>query len=241
MTIQGPSAVAAPAIEENPPGGPRHNVPLGTLVRRADLMPLENITDALRAAVKSGRRLGEVLLERGLEERALVRLLAAQNAQPFVDVAIFPIDYDVIRMLPQAVARTYCAVPIARDEGKVIVAVPDAGDARQVDRLREALKCPVRLVTAARSDIKEAIERLSPTGLAPPAAPPRPETYDVALTLVSGATVVVDCVTSRPSADALAERLASEARVGATITMRDGTVDGADVVSVEIYPGGSVS
>src|SRR2546430_8726079 len=182
MTVQDETSVVA-AIEENPHGGPRHNVPLGTLVLRAGLLPLEAIEQSLREAIKTGRRLGQVLAERGLEERDLVRLLAAQNAQPFVDLTTFPIDFEAVRLLSQAVARTYCAIPIARDETRVTVAVPDADDARQSDRLRDALKYPVRLVTASRTDIKDAIERVSPVDPPPVVPPTPPETYDVSVRL----------------------------------------------------------
>jgi hypothetical protein len=240
MTVQKQGAVAAAAIEENPQGGPRHNVPLGTLALRAGLLPLEAIEQSLREAIKTGRRLGQVLAERGLEERDLVRLLAAQNAQPFVDLTAFPIDYDAARLLPQAVARTYCAIPIARDERCLTVAVPNADDARQRERLREALKYPVRLVTAARGDIKDAIERVSPAD-PPPVVAPLPETYDVSVRLVNGAVVPVDSFSSLEAAQALAERVASEARVGAMIKMREGTIDGAEVVSVEIFEGGEAA
>ncbi|MFY9578544.1 MAG: hypothetical protein WAQ33_04395 [Gaiellaceae bacterium] len=236
MMVQEHGAVAAAAIEENPQGGPRHNVPLGTLVLRAGLLPLEAIEQSLREAIKTGRRLGQVLAERGLEERDLVRLLAAQNAQPFVDLTAFPIDYEAVRLLPQAVARTYCAIPIARDETGVTVAVPNAEDERQGDRLRDALKYPVRLVTASRTDIKDVIESVSPAD-PPPVAPPPPETYDVSVRLVNGAIVPVDSMPSLEAAQALAERVASEARVGAMIKMREGTIDGSDVVSVEVFLG----
>src|SRR5689334_3039472 len=94
--------------------------PLGTLVLRAGLMPLEVIDLALAEAVESGRRLGEVLVEYGLPERDLARLLAAQHGQEFVDLAAHPVDPEVARLLPQAAATMYCALPIAR-EGDCVV------------------------------------------------------------------------------------------------------------------------
>src|SRR5216117_2608248 len=66
--------------------------PLGTLVYRAGLMSLETVNRALAEAADSGRRLGEVLLEYGLPERDLTRLLAAQHGQEFVDLTEYPID-----------------------------------------------------------------------------------------------------------------------------------------------------
>ena len=237
MTVQDQPAAAA-AIEENPEGGPSHNVPLGTLVLRAGLLPLETIEESLREAIKSGRRLGEILVERGLDERDLARLLAAQYAQPFVDITEFPIDAETARLLPRAVAQTYCALPIARDEGGIIVAVPYSADALQRERLTAALSSPVRLVTAARRDIQAAIERVAPGEPEPVVRRQVAQMYDVYVRLVSGDVVAVDQLESIEAAQALAERVAGEARVGATINMREGTVDGADVVAIEIFSSG---
>ena len=238
MTVQDEAASAAASIEENHEGGPSHNVPLGTLVLRAGLLPLEAIEESLREAIKSGRRLGEILVERGLGERDLARLLAAQYAQPFVDITEFPIDVDAARLLPREVARTYCALPISRGEGAITVAVPYSADSKQRERLREALKSPVRLVTAARGDIQAAIDRVAPEEREAVVRRQVPATFEVFVRLVSGTVVAVDQLESLEAAQALAERVAAQARVGATIEMREGTVDGSDVVSIEIFEAG---
>src|SRR5881227_1203289 len=79
--------------------------PLGTLVYRSGLMPLETVNRALAEAAESGRRLGEVLLEYGLPERELTRLLAAQQGQEFVDLTEYPIDPAVAHELPRPAAE----------------------------------------------------------------------------------------------------------------------------------------
>ena len=151
-----PVAPAAPAMTP----AQMRAYPLGTLVLRAGLMPLEVIDLALAEAVADGRRLGEVLVDYGLPERDLARLLAAQHGQQFVDLLSYSIDPSVSRLLPHSVADMYCALPVGRDGECVVVAVPDADNALHLTRLREALQGPVRLVSAARSDIKAAIGRV---------------------------------------------------------------------------------
>ena len=76
------------------------------------LLPLETVNQALAEAAESGRRLGEVLLEHGLPERDLTRLLAAQHGQEFVDLTEYPIDPEVAHLLPRSVAEMYCALPL---------------------------------------------------------------------------------------------------------------------------------
>ena len=222
--------------------------PLGTLVYRSGLLPLETVNRALAEAAESGRRLGEVLLEHGLPERDLTRLLAAQHGQEFVDLTEYPIDLEVANLLPQSVAEMYCALPLCREGDCTIVAVPDADNASHLTRLQAALHGPIRLVTAARSDIKDAIERvhIEPQGMitrmalaemgaveAPPE--PKPTTiYRVEVTLESGATLLVAEATDFEYAKQLGMRVIDEAEAGGTVAIGDATIDGRQVVSVDV-------
>ena len=223
--------------------------PLGTLVYRAGLMPLETVNKALAEAAESGRRLGEVLLEYGLPERELTRLLAAQHGQEFVDLTEYPIDPEVVLLLPRSVAEMYCALPLQREGDCTLVAVPDADNASHLTRLREALHGPIRLVTAARSDIKDAIERAHepPQGMitqmalaearaqALPEPEPEPTTvYRVEVTLASGATLLVAEATDFEYAKQMGMRVIDEAEAGGTVAIGDATIDGRQVVSVDV-------
>ena len=116
--------------------------PLGTLVYRSGLLPLETVNQALAEAAESGRRLGEVLLEHGLPERDLTRLLAAQHGQEFVDLTEYPIDPEVAHLLPRSVAEMYCALPLRREGDCTIVAVPDADNASHLTRLQDSAARP---------------------------------------------------------------------------------------------------
>jgi hypothetical protein len=222
--------------------------PLGTLVYRSGLMPLETVNRALAEAADSGRRLGEVLLEYGLPERELTRLLAAQHGQEFVDLGAFEIDFEVAHQLPRSAAEMYCALPLMCEGECTIVAVPDADNAAHLTRLREALHGPVRLVTAARSDIKDAIERVhAPRGpimemalaeaadaVAPEQTPEPPPTYRVEVTLESGAVLLVSETSDFEEAKAIGMRVIDEAEAGGTVAVGDATIDGRQVVSVDV-------
>jgi hypothetical protein len=222
--------------------------PLGTLVYRSGLMTLETVNRALAEAAESGRRLGEVLLEYGLPERDLTRLLAAQNGQEFVDLTEYPIDPEVAHLLPQSVAETYCALPLSREGDCILVAVPDADNASHLTRLQDALHGPIRQVTAARSDIKDAIERvhIEPQGMITrmalaeaaqtlPEPAPKPTTvYRVEVTLESGATLLVAEATDFEYAKQMGMRVIDEAEAGGTVAIGDATIDGRQVVSVDV-------
>ena len=63
-------------------------VPLGTLILREGLLAEEQLAHALQEGMRTGKRLGEVLVERGLiRDHDLSRLLAGQRGFPFVEAA----------------------------------------------------------------------------------------------------------------------------------------------------------
>ena len=241
---------AAPAAPAIPPysTAEMRSYPLGTLVVRSGLMPLETVNRALAEAAESGRRLGEVLLEYGLPERELTRLLAAQQGQEFVDLDAYPIDHEVAFMLARQTAEMYCALPLKRDGECTVVAVPDADNSSHLTRLREALHGPIRLVTAARSDIKDAIERVhAPKGtitamalaeaqaaLAPTPQPAAGPVYRVEVTLESGATLLVAEASDFEQAKMIGMRVIDEAEAGGMVAIGDATIDGRQVVSVDV-------
>jgi hypothetical protein len=249
MSMFETTTAAAPAAPAIPPysTAEMRSYPLGTLVVRAGLMPLETVNRALAEAADSHRRLGEVLLEYGLPERELTRLLAAQQGQEFVDLDACPIDHEVAFLLPRATAEMYCALPLKRDGECTVVAVPDADNASHLTRLREALHGPI---TAARSDIKDAIQRVhEPKGTItqmalaearaqttpePDSKPAQGPVYRVEVTLESGATLLVAESSDFEEAKAIGMRVIDEAEAGGTVAVGDATIDGRQVVSVDV-------
>src|SRR6266540_1869400 len=203
------------------PAQMRH-YPLGTLVLRAGLMPLEVIDLALAEAVESGRRLGEVLVEYGLQEGDLARLLAAQQGQEFVDLTTYPIDPEIAMILPESVAQMYCALPIAREGDCTVVAVPDADNSVHLTRLREALQRPVRRVYAGLVQPQ------------PPAQAADAGAFRIVITLDSGATFLVAEAPDVESAKEIGMRLFEEAEAGGTVAVGGATVDGRQIVSIDV-------
>jgi hypothetical protein len=158
----------------------RPDAPLGTLIFRAGLLPAETIENALEEGVKTGRRLGEILIERGLlQEEDLTRLLAGQKGLPFVSLRAERIDPEATKVLSEDQARLFSALPIRFEEGLPLVAVADPTNDVLNRNIREALGQDVRFVVAGRTELNEVIgEAYSGTLQAlpePPAPEPEPE------------------------------------------------------------------
>jgi hypothetical protein len=154
----------------------RPDAPLGTLIFRAGLLPAETIENALEEGVKTGRRLGEILIERGLlQEEDITRLLAGQKGLPFVSLRSEPIDSGATRLLSEGQARLFSALPIRFEEGLPLVAVADPTNDVLNRNIREALGQDVRFVVAGRTELNEVIGEAYSGTLRAVAPAPEPE------------------------------------------------------------------
>ena len=137
---------------------PMRDVPLGTLIFRAGLLAEEQLEDALQEGMKKGKRLGEVLLERGwLHERDLGRLLAGQKGLPFVEVRASDAEPAALERLPEEKARMQNALPLRFEDGHLVVAVADPSNELVIENLRRSIGSEPRLVVAPQGDLIRAI------------------------------------------------------------------------------------
>jgi hypothetical protein len=154
----------------------RPDAPLGTLIFRAGLLPAETIENALEEGVKTGRRLGEILVERNLiKEEELTRLLAGQKGLPFVSLRERSIEPDAARLLSEDQARLFTALPIGFEEGVPIVAVADPTNDVLNRNIREALGQEVRFIVVARSELNDVIGEIFSGTYEAAAGAPEPE------------------------------------------------------------------
>lgn len=159
----------------------RPDAPLGTLIFREGLLSAEQLEDALGEAVKRGKRLGQVLVERGLlEEAQVARILAKQKGLPFVDLRETSADPEAAALLPGAIAWLNHAVPVSVEDGTLLVAVDDPGDEDALNAVADALGRTPRFAVATRSEILRVLGQLfndhSPNGAASEPEPvPEPE------------------------------------------------------------------
>jgi hypothetical protein len=135
------------------------DVPLGTLIFRAGLLGEEQLEDALQEGMRTGKRLGEVLLERGwLDERALGRMLAGQKGLPFVDVALSDVEADALQALGHDDARRQVALPLFYEDGELVVAVGDPSNEVVLEALRREIETEFQLVVAPHGQLLQVID-----------------------------------------------------------------------------------
>ncbi|HUY63683.1 MAG TPA: GspE/PulE family protein [Acidimicrobiales bacterium] len=126
----------------------------------ANLISIDQLTEALMEQSGSGKRVGTVLVEHGaLREEDLSRALASQLGLDMVDLSRRSPVAAAVKLLPESIARSHVAVPLSADgdHGPVTVAVADPYPGLDAD-LTQAMGRPAHLVIAPRSDVQRAID-----------------------------------------------------------------------------------
>jgi hypothetical protein len=206
-----PLATPVPAPESTPPSpvepaaaipvSDMRDVPLGTLVFRAGLLPEERLEEALQEGMKTGKRLGEILLERGwVSETDLGRLLAGQKGLPFVELNASAIDLTAPPLLHPEKARLHGALPIGFEDGVPVVAVADPSNNLVVENIRRALACEPVLVVAGRDALQRAINQVYGLNLPEQPAPALAADQAPAAPVVEPYAQPVPAVEAQPAA-----------------------------------------
>jgi type IV pilus assembly protein PilB len=134
------------------------DLPLGSLIVRDGIARPVDVRNALIDAREMDRRLGEVMLERGLvRELDLARLLAEQEKLDFVDLAKIDLVDEAVDSLSESVARGRRAVAYGFAGRVLLVAIADPTDDAGMDAVRETADRNVRFRVALPSEIDAAL------------------------------------------------------------------------------------
>ena len=133
---------------------------LGQLLIERGLVSDDHLVRALEQQRSTGCRLGEVLVEIGaISGFDLAKALADHLGVPFVDLRTRPPDLVLSALIPEHLARRYCALPVARWSGHLVVAMANPNDVFALDDVRVVAGQPVIAALAEREDLQESLDR----------------------------------------------------------------------------------
>jgi hypothetical protein len=116
--------------------------------------------DALQAALarqraNRGRPLGQILVDMGvLDPDTLKKVHAKKLGLPFVSLANFKINPDALQLVPATAARRLGVVPLAVEDGALIVATPGQPDSQALSELGLIARMRVVPVIASGDEIR---------------------------------------------------------------------------------------
>jgi type IV pilus assembly protein PilB len=114
----------------------------------------------LDARTTRGLSLTKILIEDDLvSEPNLVATLAKQLKLEYVDLSEYPVDAGAARLISDAMARRYLALPIGWIDGRLVVAMADPSNVFAADDIRTVTGAEVRPAVATRASILAAIAK----------------------------------------------------------------------------------
>ena len=121
----------------------------------------EQLEEALAEQRRSGRRLGDVLVAKGFISRwQLQAALAAQLGVRTWDLRADPPSPEVVRRIPDWIARRYQVLPVRQDDRRLVIAMADPTDLEALDQVRLVTGQEVEPVLADEAELRDAIGRI---------------------------------------------------------------------------------
>jgi type IV pilus assembly protein PilB len=131
---------------------------LGALLIQHGWLAPADLERALFEKERTGGQLGQVLVELGMiSTRTLAVALSHQHGLEFRDLAELKVNEEAAALLPQGLARRYRALPVAFEDGALLIAVADPTNLMAHDDLRMALGTDTRIVVADATELDSAI------------------------------------------------------------------------------------
>ena len=111
---------------------------LGEILVDEGLLQREDLEEALEESKKTGQYLGAVLIRRNkITKEQLGKALSKQFNIQYVSLGNLDIDKSLFTLLPEEFMRDNQVIPIAKDGGKLVVAmvIPPTGGSRMKSHL----------------------------------------------------------------------------------------------------------
>ncbi|HET9527096.1 MAG TPA: type IV-A pilus assembly ATPase PilB [Pyrinomonadaceae bacterium] len=133
---------------------------LGEILVRENLISPQNLREALDYQREHGGRLGFNLVKLGLvSDDMITAVLSRQYGIPSVNLDLFNIDPNVLRLIPQEVAQKHCVLPLSRVGATLTLAMVDPTNVFAMDDVKFMTGLNVEPVVVAEGSVQQAIAK----------------------------------------------------------------------------------
>jgi len=139
---------------------------IGEVLIEQGLITEEQLMKGLDEQRRTGLQLGKCLVKLGfISESKLIDILSAQLDIQHVVLENFNFSRELIRTIPEEMARKYRVIPLFEHNGTITAAMADPTNLRTIDHLKFKTGREIEPVIAAEKSILSAIDRNYSAGL----------------------------------------------------------------------------
>ncbi|OGP07159.1 MAG: hypothetical protein A3G39_08350 [Deltaproteobacteria bacterium RIFCSPLOWO2_12_FULL_43_16] len=133
---------------------------IGEILVDAGLLTNAQIEEALNVSKRTGARLGRTLVNMGIvTEEGITQALAQQLGISSIPLAGIIIESQIIKLIPEILARKHKVIPIVKEGNSLKVAMFDPLNVLAMDDLKKASGCEILPLVATESEIQKAIDQ----------------------------------------------------------------------------------
>ena len=139
---------------------PRKKIRIGDLLVQNHIISDEQLIKALADQKKTGHKLGRTLINLNfIDETSLLNFLSRQLQIPFIEITQYQRDDEIVKQLPETIARRFRVMLLENNENDVLLAMADPTDLMGLDELSRIMKKRIRQAVVRESDLLTAIDQ----------------------------------------------------------------------------------
>ena len=133
---------------------------LGEVLLERGIINRKALDEALAYQKQHGGLMGQVLIRLGfVTEEGVALALTAQYGFPYLPLDSYEIDEGLTEIIPERIARDYCLIPIDRIGNALTVAMADPSNVKAIEEIELLTKCIIQTFVSTPSDITKAIDK----------------------------------------------------------------------------------
>ncbi|MFH1368260.1 MAG: ATPase, T2SS/T4P/T4SS family [Elusimicrobiota bacterium] len=134
---------------------------LGDILVEVGIISTDQLHSALEIQKRGGGKLGEILAQMGaINEEVMLAFIGKQCGASFVSLSEYgEIAQDVIKTIPESIARHQNLIPIERNDNVLTIAMADPFNIFAIDDIKVMTGYDVQVVIASEPEIKTAIKK----------------------------------------------------------------------------------
>jgi MSHA biogenesis protein MshE len=141
------------------PASAPKRIRIGDILVAQQIISQQQLETALAEQKKTGYKLGRQLVALGfVDENTLLNFLSKQLNYPFIELAHFRFDREVVQILPETVARRYRVIVLKDDKDGYLLGMSDPTDIFGLDDIKKILKKPIKPAVVRESELLDILD-----------------------------------------------------------------------------------
>ena len=141
--------------------GARQKIRLGDLLVEKGVITSAQLDNALVEQKKNNTKLGRTLISLGfIDEKGLMSFLSQQLSIPFIDLKHTQLKSDVVKLIPETLARRFRVIALEDRKPELLVGMADPTDIFAQDELVRLLQRPISIAIVKEKDALTAFDTL---------------------------------------------------------------------------------